>query len=189
MRRIKTESLRWLAGRAQRGFTLLELAVVIFVMGLVMMIAIPYLGGLKGSELRSAVRRLASRSNYLCEEAGAQKVLLRLSFDLNNNRYFVTRLDPFAAKPVFTAERGPAGDIVYLPDGVRLRDVWVEGVGTMTRGVAVTQFYPGGYVDATVIHLINSRGEVFTVGIEPASGHVAISRGDVRTTAALGIAG
>jgi prepilin-type N-terminal cleavage/methylation domain-containing protein len=177
------------ARAADSGFTLLELAVVMFVMGLIMMIALPYLGGLKSSQLRSEVRRLASRANYLCEEAGAQKVLIRLSFDLNNNRYFVTRLDPFAAKPVFTAERGLAGEIVTLPSGIRLRDVWVEGAGTMTRGVAVTQFYPGGYVDATVIHLIDSRGEVFTLGINPASGHVAISRGDVRTTAALGTTG
>jgi general secretion pathway protein H len=171
------------------GFTLLELAVVMFVMGLIMMIAVPYLGGLKGSELRSEVRRLASRANYLCEEAGAQKVLIRLSFDLNHDRYFATRLDPFADKPVFSPERGPAGDIVYLPPGVHLRDVWVEGAGTMTRGVAVTQFYPGGYVDATVIHLVDDRGEVFTLGIEPESGHVAISKGDVRSTVALGTTG
>jgi prepilin-type N-terminal cleavage/methylation domain-containing protein len=185
MRRIEIKSLR----RLSHGFTLLELAIVMFVMGLIMMVAIPYLGGLKSSELRSEVRRLASRANYLSEEAAAQKVLLRLSFDLDNNRYFVTRLDPFADKPVFTHERGPAGEVVYLPDDVRLRDVWVEGVGTMTRGVAVTQFYPGGYVDATVVHLVDSRGEVFTVGIDPESGHVAISSGDVRTTAALDIAG
>jgi prepilin-type N-terminal cleavage/methylation domain-containing protein len=189
LRWTRQASRRRFARAASDGFTLLELAVVMFVMGLIMMIAVPYLGGLKGSELRSEVRRLASRANYLCEEAGAQKVLIRLSFDLNNNRYFVTRMDPFAAKPAFTAERGPAGDIVYLPAGVRIRDVWVEGAGTMTRGIAVTQFYPGGYVDATVIHLIDDRGEVFTLGINPDSGHVAISGGDVRTTAALGTTG
>jgi prepilin-type N-terminal cleavage/methylation domain-containing protein len=182
---IRTKSSRATGG----GFTLLELAIVMFVMGLVMMIAVPYLGGLKGAELRSTVRRLASHANYLCEEAGAQKVLIRLSFDLNHNSYFATRLDPFSDKPVFTTERGLAGDVVYLPPGVRLRDVWVEGAGTMTRGIAITQFYPGGYVDATVIHLVDDRGEVFTVGIEPESGHVAISKGDVRTTAALGTTG
>jgi prepilin-type N-terminal cleavage/methylation domain-containing protein len=167
------------------GFTLLELAVVMFVMGLIIMIALPYINGLKGSELRSEVRRLASRANYLYEESEAQKVMIRLSFDLDNNRYFVTRLDPFANKPKYVAERGAAGEIVTLPPGVHLRDVWVEGTGLVTRGIAVTQFYPGGYVDATVIHLTDDSGEVFTVGIEPGSGHVAITRGDVRTTAAL----
>jgi prepilin-type N-terminal cleavage/methylation domain-containing protein len=171
------------------GFTLLELAVVMFVIGLIMMIALPYINGLKGSELRSEVRRLASRASYLHEEATAQKVMLRLSFDLDNNRYFVTRLDPFADKPQYVAERGPAGEIVTMPAGVRLRDVWVDGTGVVSRGIAMTQFYPGGYVDATVIHLIDDRGEVFTVGIEPNSGHISIASGDVRTTAALGTPG
>lgn len=169
------------------GFTLIELAVVMFIMGLIMMIALPYISGLRGSELRSEVRRLASRANYLYEEAAAQKVMLRLSFDLDNNRYFVTRLDPFAAMPKYVAEHGPAGEVVTLPPGIRLRDVWVEGVGVVTRGIAVTQFYPGGYVDATVIHLVDDRGEVFTIGIEPDSGHVTITSGDIRTTAALGM--
>ena len=186
---IETESSDKFAPDARNGFTLLELAVVMFVMGLVMMIAIPYLGGLKGSELRSEVRRLASHANYLCEEAGAQKVLIRLFFDLNNNCYYAQRLDPFAAQPKFTREQGLAGETVNLPPGVRLRDVWVEGAGTVSRGIAVTQFYPGGYVDATVVHLVDDRGEVFTVGIDPNSGHVAISSGDVRSTQALGATG
>jgi len=156
-----------------------------FIMGLVMMIALPYIGGLKSSQLRSEVRRLASRANYLYEEAGAQKVMLRLSFDMSNGRYFVTRLDPFAAKPIFTAERGPAGDLITLPPGIHLRDVWIEGVGTVTRGVTSMQFYPGGYADAAVIHLTDESGEVFTVAIDPSSGHVTINRGDIRTTAAF----
>jgi general secretion pathway protein H len=185
--RIRTHAS--LAGPLASGFTLLELAVVMFIMGLVMMIALPYVGGLKSSQLRSEVRRLASLTNYLYEEAGAQKVMLRLSFDMNNDSYFVTRLDPFAAKPVFTAERGPAGDSITLPPGIRIRDVWVEGAGTLTRGIATMQFYPGGYTDAAVIHLIDEGGEVFTLGIDPSSGHVTITSGDVRTTAALGTQG
>jgi general secretion pathway protein H len=177
---------RSLVHRSAPGFTLLELAIIMFIIGLVMMIALPYVRGLKSSQLRSEVRRLASLANYLYEEAGAQKVILRLSFDLDNNRYFVTRLDPFAAKPIYTAERGPAGEVVTLPPGIRVRDVWVEGSGTISRGIATIQFYPGGYADAAVIHLIGEGGEVFTLGISPSSGHVTISGGDVRTTAALG---
>ncbi len=164
----------------RRGFTLLELAVVLFLIGLVMTIAMPYFGSVQTAQLRSESRRLASRANYLYQEAGAQKVILRLSFDLNHNGYFVTRLDPFAAKPAFLPEHGPAGVRVVMPTGVRIRDVTVEGLGTFDRGVVSTQFYPGGYVDATMIHLIDSKGEVFTLAIDPFSGHVSIVNGDVR---------
>lgn len=161
------------------GFTLLELAVVMFLIGLVMMLAMPYFGSVQSSQMRSEARRLASRANYLYQEAGAQKVLLRLTFDFASNGYFVTRLDPFAARPAFRPEGGPAGVRVVMPAGVRIRDVTVEGLGTFARGVVSTQFYPGGYVDATVIHLADAKGEVFTLAIDPFSGHVSIVRGDV----------
>jgi prepilin-type N-terminal cleavage/methylation domain-containing protein len=58
--------------RRPAGFTLLELAVVLFIMGLILTVAMPYLGGLRSAQLKSEARRLASRANYLYEEAGAQ---------------------------------------------------------------------------------------------------------------------
>ncbi len=162
-----------------RGFTLLELAVVMFLMALIMLIALPYLGSLQPALMRSEARRLASRANYLYQEAGAQKVLIRLTFDLDNNGYYVTRLDPFAARPVFMPEGGPAGVRVIMPVGVRIRDVWVEGVGAVNRGQVSTQFYPSGYVDATVVHLTDANGEVFTLAIDPFTGRVSIANGDM----------
>ncbi len=163
----------------RRGFTLLELAVVMFLMGLIMMIALPYFGSLKPAQMRSESRRLASRANYLYQEAGAQKVLIRLTFDLDHNGYFVTRLDPFALRPVFMPEGGPAGVRVLMPVGIRIRDVWVEGIGAVKRGQISTQFYPSGYVDATVLHLADDHGEVFTIAFDPFTGHVSISNRDL----------
>jgi general secretion pathway protein H len=165
------------------GFTLLELAVVLFIMGLVMMIAMPYLGGLQASQLKSEARGLASRSNYLYQEAGAQKVLLRMVFDLDHNRYTVQRLDPFAAQPSFGPEPGPAGNTVQLPPDVRLRDVWVQGAGGFRQGIISTQFYPSGVADAAVIHLVDEQGAVMTLAINPFNGRAAVARGDFTSEA------
>jgi prepilin-type N-terminal cleavage/methylation domain-containing protein len=161
------------------GFTLLELAVVLLIIGLVLAIAMPRFGAFQGAELRSEAHRLAARSNYLYEEAGAQKVLLRLNFDLNHSTYFVTRLDPFAPNPSFMPEKGPAGGVVTMPADVRLRDVWVEGGGVFRSGIVTCQFYPGGIADAAVIHLFDRRGDVITLGIDPFNGAVAIISGDL----------
>jgi len=170
------------------GFTLLELAIVLFLIGLVMMIAMPYFGGFRGARLKSEARRLASRANYLYQEAGAQKVLLRLTFDLDNNSYFITRLDPFAVNPAFMPERGPAGVSVTMPADVRIRDVWVEGAGGFRRGTISAQFYPGGSVDASVIHLADSDGKVMTLSINPFSGRVSIVEGDLNPVASTALA-
>jgi prepilin-type N-terminal cleavage/methylation domain-containing protein len=161
------------------GFTLLELAVVLLIIGLVLAIAMPRFGAFQGAELRSEAHRLAARSHYLYEEAGAQKVLLRLNFDLNHSTYFVTRLDPFAPNPSFMPEKGPAGGVVTMPADVRLRDVWVEGGGVFHSGIVTCQFYPGGVADAAVIHLFDRRGDVITLGIDPFNGAVAIISGDL----------
>jgi prepilin-type N-terminal cleavage/methylation domain-containing protein len=165
------------------GFTLLELAVVLLLIGLVMAIAMPHFGAFQGAEIRSECRRLATRSHYLYEEAGAQKVLLRLNFDLNHSTYFVTRLDPFAARPSFMPEKGPAGEMVTMPADVRLRDVWVEGRGLFRSGMVGLEFYPGGTVDAAVIHLFDRNGDVMTVGIDPFNGSMAIMSGDLSPAA------
>jgi general secretion pathway protein H len=182
--RVSQHPARGLARNAA-GFTLLELAVVMMIMGLVMMLALPYLGGLGNAQLKSEARRLASRTNYLYQEAAAQKVMLRLVFDLDGNGYFVMRFDPFAAKPAVVRERGPAGVRALMPLGVRIRDVWVEGTGTLRQGTISCQFYPTGYVDATVVHMSDAQGMVYTLSISPGSGQVAITNKDLDPTAAL----
>ncbi|MBV8771884.1 MAG: type II secretion system protein, partial [Deltaproteobacteria bacterium] len=155
---------------ADFGFTLLELAVVLLIIGLIMAIAMPRFGAFQGAELRSESRRLATRSHYLYEEAGAQKILLRLNLDLNHGSYFVTRLDPFSIKPAFTPEKGLAAGVVRLPADIRMRDVWVEGAGLFRSGIVVCEFYPSGTADAAVIHLLDRNGDVMTIGINPFNG-------------------
>jgi general secretion pathway protein H len=170
------------------GFTLLEIAVVIFIMGLVMTLAIPYLGGFHGAQLKSEARRLAGRANYLYDEASTQKVVYRMTFDLDHNGYYVTRLDPYAYQPKFAPYGGPWGSYVMMPAGLRLRDVSVAGIGGVKVGSISCQFYPDGYVDATVIHLATVSGQVLTLSFNPLTGNVGIVSGDVPSTTALAVA-
>jgi prepilin-type N-terminal cleavage/methylation domain-containing protein len=163
-----------------RGFTLIEIAVVLFLMGLMMLIAMPYFGGITDSQLRSVTRRLAGRATFLFDEATARKLVIQLVFDMDHNGYFVLTADPYAPQPTFFPDSSPSGARVLLPDAVRIRDVTVEGVGTLGKGTIATQFYPQGYADATVIHLIDTKGRVMTLRIDPLTGQVAIARGDLR---------
>jgi len=170
----------WLGGSwSARGFTLLEMAVVIFIMGLLISIAMPYLGGFRRAALRSESRRLAGRASYLFDEASAQKVVLRLVFDLDQNGYLVTRLDPYSPQPEFVADLTPGAKSVRLPPGLRIRDVTVEGMGTFTRGIVACQFYPEGYVDATLVHLMDDSGDIMTLAFTPLTGEVMIGQGDL----------
>jgi prepilin-type N-terminal cleavage/methylation domain-containing protein len=170
--------------RGARGFTLLELALVMFIMGLMLSLVLPYLGGFRYAKLKSETRRLAGRASYLFDEASGQKVMLRLVFDIDHNGYWVARYDPYSIhlsdkEPVFTQDKGPGAQPVLLPPDVRIRDVTVEGVGTTNEGQAFCQFYPEGYVDATVVHLMDASGNVMTLALIPLTGEVEIAAGDV----------
>jgi prepilin-type N-terminal cleavage/methylation domain-containing protein len=167
------------------GFTLLEIAVVIFIMGLMITLAIPYLGGFHGAQLKSEARRLAGRASYLYEEASTQKVIYKMTFDLDNNGYYVTRLDPYGPQPKFLPFSGPWGYEVMMPPGLKLRDVSVEGIGGAKVGSISCLFYPEGYVDATVIHMITVSGEILTLNFNPLTGNVGIVSGDVPPATAL----
>jgi prepilin-type N-terminal cleavage/methylation domain-containing protein len=163
--------------RFARGFTLIELAVVMFLMSLILLIAVPYLGGITDAQLKSASRRMAGRATYLYDEASSRKLIIQLVFDMDHNSYYVMTADPYSAQPAFLLDKSAAGAPVHLPDAVRISDVTVQGIGSLNRGVIACQFYPEGYVDATVVHLIDSKGRAMTLGIDPLTGQVMIANG------------
>src|ERR1019366_9894363 len=103
-------------------------------------------------------------------------------FDLDKNGYAASHLDPYAAKPVFAPDNSLSGRPVTMPAAIRIRDVTVEGIGTVNRGAVATYFYPEGYVDATVVHLDDASGDVMTLELSPLTGQVAIISGDVMPT-------
>src|ERR1700738_1347946 len=105
---------------ASPGFTLLELAVVIFIMGLMLTLALPYLGGFRQAALKSQARRLAGRATYMFDEATGHKLVLRLIFDMDNNGYAAARLDPYSIKPVFAPDRTPSSRPVQMPSAIRI---------------------------------------------------------------------
>ncbi|MGH7815352.1 MAG: type II secretion system protein [Candidatus Binataceae bacterium] len=162
-----------------RGFTLLEIMAVIVIMGLVMLLVMPYMGSVRRATLHSQARRLAGRATYLFDQAEAKRLVFRLIFDFKKNAYYVARLDPYAAQPAFQLDSSTGASAVDLPTGIRLLDVTVEGAGTVDQGKVFVQFYPEGYVDAAVVHLADNDGEAITLAFNPVTGSVSIMNGDV----------
>jgi prepilin-type N-terminal cleavage/methylation domain-containing protein len=161
------------------GFTLLELAVVLLIVGLLITVAVPRFPDLTGARLESSARRLAALVRYLSGEAAFRSHLYRLHYDLDQQSYWVTVLTTVQDTAEFIVDEAPLSRPVQLPPSIMFADVRVPDVGRVNRGQVYTHFYPHGYIDPTVIHLRDQSSRVLTVVIPPLTGEARIYEGYV----------
>ncbi|MCS6925001.1 MAG: prepilin-type N-terminal cleavage/methylation domain-containing protein [Candidatus Binatia bacterium] len=162
-----------------RGFTVLELALVLFIVGLLLTVAIPRLADLPGARLEASARRFAALVRYLSGEAVFRSHVYRLHYDLDRHSYWVTVLAVSQQAAEFVGDESPLSRPVQLPPAVRFADVHVPAVGRVSTGQVYTHFYPYGYADPTVIHLRDHSARVLTIVIPPLIGEVRIYDGYV----------
>ena len=138
-----------------RGYTLIELALVVLLIGLMLFIAAPRIRDtLANDSLREAVRKIAGAGRELRAEAVRQQVDHVLHLDLNGRAYWTCTADMTPEKQY---ERRK--DAVRLPDDVRIVDISVAGREKKSDGEATVTFFKQGYTQPVVIHL--ARGDRF----------------------------
>jgi general secretion pathway protein H len=159
------------------GFTLLELSLVLFIIGLFVTVLLPRFGAMGTARLESSARRLAALVRYLNGEAAFSGQVYRIRYDLNEQVYAVQVLVPSRGTTEFVAASSPLSQPVRLPAGITFADVRVAQAGQMNSGQVFTHFYPQGYVDPTVVHLRDQQERIMTVMIPPITGEARVYEG------------
>lgn len=159
------------------GFTLLELTVVLFIVGLLVTILVPRLSDLGSTRLEATAKRLAAVVRYLSGEAAIQNRTYRLNYDLDQQRYWITMLITAEDGAEFIEDQSPLSRPVQLPPTIAFADVQAPGVGRLSTGRVHTHFLPQGYVDPTLIHLRDQHSRVVTVLIPALTGEARIYDG------------
>jgi len=132
-----------------RGFTLLELVVVVFLIGLFSLLTVPLLSGPGDAALTSSARRLAGTVKQLYNESALSGLEGRLIFNLDGGTYTARlRERDGTLRPL-----PGAGQDGKLRGATRFTAVAVAGRGSVARGEVVTEFSPAGWLPETVIHL------------------------------------
>jgi len=163
------------AGRLsnQSGFTLIELALVVVILGLLVGLCLPALGELEPDRMKSTARRLAGTVKYLYNEAVMSGTEHRLIFDLAANSYHAVQVAP-------TGELEPLGNQgrpYQLPDNVRLESVFQPQHGEYRDGEMSTILRPEGWLEETIIHLSDARQHKLTLRLVPLTGLTEIYEG------------
>jgi len=154
----------------KKGFTFIELTVVIVLIGLTLTLAVPRLRyAMLTDDLKGTVRRMVGTVRSLRNEAIREQKLYALHFDLEANRLWINSED------MTDEERMEANKKAFqLPDGVRVLDVWRRGKGKMSAGEVAIRFTKKGYMEESVIHLGAEDGRQFTLIFSPFIGRVKL---------------
>ena len=148
--------------RREAGYTLIELAVVILLIGMMLFLAAPRIRDtLLDDSLKSAVRHITGVAKALRYEAVREQVDYVLHLDLNNNAVWTYAAD---MTPEKRNERQRAA--FNLPTDVKITDIYRIGKEKQNDGDATITFFKRGYVQPTVVHL--AKGDrAFTLIFQP----------------------
>ena len=179
--------------RNRRGFTLLELMVVLLIIGLMSAVVVPRLvGPMSNLDLKTASQKISASLRYVRSNAAAEKTTYLALFDFDNNRMVITHsntpplvkgnfhindreaYDRMPIEPPNDEKDRPGGIKTYnLPDGVKLAK-GVSREGDFNSGLFRIFFYSSGGSSGGEITVANERGKRYKINVDFITGTVQL---------------
>lgn len=160
--------------RLNPGFTLIELTVVIFLLGLLYLTAMPKVTNfLYHSDLKGVARSIKATVHLLRSKSIVTHKNTALHFDLDRHLYWGD-YENSNAEIDFSARNLPLVSPRKLPEGIRFLDVLNLNQPKKNFGLLRSGFNPKGVVEETVIHLADSHGGILTIIINAFTGRFLI---------------
>ena len=153
-----------------KGYTLIELAVVIVLIGIIMTLAIPKLRTVSVTDgLKSSVRVMTGRIMALRDDSIRDNKAHRLNFDLDSHEYWIDY-------PSMSEEEkaGARQESWALAEDVYIEDITLRDEGKIMSGNAGILFTKKGYIQASIIHLRSKDGRRFSLELSPFLGKVKV---------------
>jgi prepilin-type N-terminal cleavage/methylation domain-containing protein len=157
-----------------RGYTLIELSVVLLLVGILLLIAVPRIRDtLLNDDLKVATRRLIGAARELRNESVRERTDRIIHIDLNQPAFWSYPADTTAEKREELRNKA-----VRLPEGVRIADIRQVNAAKKTEGEAFIHFFKGGYITPTIIRL--AKGDrTLTLVFHPFLQTVGVYESDV----------
>ena len=154
----------------KRGYTLIELIVVVVLIGLVLTLAVPRLrNALLTDDLKGAARKMIGIINNLRNEAIREQRDYFLHLDLDANKFWVSYGSMTDEERAVASEEGS-----NFPGDIHIDDIWIKGKGKMVRGATRIRFTRRGYTQKSAIHLSSEDGRELTLVLSPFLGKIKV---------------
>jgi prepilin-type N-terminal cleavage/methylation domain-containing protein len=174
-------------GRNQRGFTFLELAVVVTIMGIMMAITLPrFTSSFSRATLGAAARRLAGTMAYIRNAAAKEGRSYFLNIDLDNEEHWVSVIneeadlrdvdydDVDAEEEIFAEVTDPFIARTRLQKKVVFDRVLLEDETEFFDGVVRIEFHPDGTADGVVIYMTDPKERLYSLHLEHYNGQARV---------------
>ena len=158
-----------------RGFTIVELMLVLLLLGFMLLLSFPNFRELVSpGDVKGAILGFVGTLRYAQSQAATTKHNYRLTMDVKENAFWIS-LE--AEKGKFSRDPSSYGQLTHLPAGVIFLDVDHPERGKVRDGEAYVEFFPTGWAEECIIHLKRSEQEVFTLFVHPLGGKVEVLNG------------
>jgi prepilin-type N-terminal cleavage/methylation domain-containing protein len=149
----------------ERGFTLLELSLVILVMALAVAISYPALTrGSSSFQLKATGREILNLLRYAREKAITEQRPLMVVFD--RDKQTVVLADEF----------GEPAKTIAMPNNVRIARLALPS-GELQQGPLAVHFLPNGSAEKAEVQLDSDRGISVRIATDPITGGARIITG------------
>lgn len=146
-----------------KGFTLIELIVVISLISIMLFFAIPrFQSNVLSDSTKEVSRWILLKIPYLKEKAAREQKKYILHVSLDSNSLWITH-EAMALEDLESAKKNG----YQLAEDIRLLDVEYPDQEKISVGQADIYFNEKGYSDKAIIHLENDDNEKFSFLIEP----------------------
>jgi len=153
---------------SSKGYTLIELTIVIVLIGMMLAVSIPrFRYSLLTDNLKSVTRRMIGVVKEIRNDAVREQKAYFLYFDLDANKVWVESQGMAQEEKEMIRERA-----YTLPEDTRIMDVWRKDWGKQAHGEVAIRFTKKGYVQHTVIHLSAEDGRRFSLILSPFLGTI-----------------
>ena len=151
-----------------KGFTLLELSLVILVIGMVLALVLPNVGIPKARlEREREIEKLSQTIKYLYNLAQVRNEEIIVLFNLDKNEF--SAISSHEEENILPERK--------IGSYLKIQDIIDTKGNKSTEGIVPLVFHPSGFVEPATIHFLDKKEKFYTLFINPLTGQSIIENG------------